>query len=337
MGIAFQVEIRHFGIYRGRVAPHRVPAVVGSSRTADVQLADDSVASQHAEIVEGPDGMVLVRDLGGPGGVRVNGMRLRNAEIRPGDVIEIGNFAMVVVEAHQTREIVDRETWVDLPSSRRDEGSPAIEMYVLWHDKVLDVRHFTSKKQSYRLSERPGADLLLPDGLIGDKPDYTLIGDSSGDVLSVNVSNPGLSGEVRLRSGQVMELSAVKAQAGGVLQIEPGVRARIDLGPFTFLVQGTNSGPKPKRFGISRDVATVLLILALSFLGHSGFMVAVELYPEDGLSLSRTDYETRHGVVEVLKIAYEPDEPEEVEPEIVKARRVDDDGDGHDDNDLKSG
>jgi hypothetical protein len=209
-------------------------------------------------------------------------------------------------------------------------------MYILWHDKVLDVRHFKNNKDSYRINERPGSDLLIPDGLIGKIGSYELIKAGSSDPLNVNVSNSHLTGEVRLRSGQIMELSTVKAQAGGTLRMEPGVRARIDLGPFTFLLQGTNSGPKPKRFGISRDVATVLLVLALSFLGHSSFMVAVELYPEDGLSLSRTDYETRHGVVEVLKIAYEPEEPEPVEPEVVNARRVDDDGNGEEENDSDS-
>ncbi len=52
-------------------------------------LADDTVSRRHAELrVE--DGRWLLRDLGSSNGTWVNGRRVIEAEVRPGDLLHLG-------------------------------------------------------------------------------------------------------------------------------------------------------------------------------------------------------------------------------------------------------
>lgn len=50
---------------------------------------DDQVARMHAVIDVTHEGIILV-DLGSPLGTRVNGVKARRVQLRPGDVIEVG-------------------------------------------------------------------------------------------------------------------------------------------------------------------------------------------------------------------------------------------------------
>ncbi|MEX0868575.1 MAG: DUF3662 and FHA domain-containing protein [Nitriliruptoraceae bacterium] len=71
---------------------------VGRSSSCDVPLDDTTVSREHAAIVAGGDGW-WVADLGSTNGTRCNGSATREAELRPGDVIEFGGIAVEFVEA----------------------------------------------------------------------------------------------------------------------------------------------------------------------------------------------------------------------------------------------
>jgi hypothetical protein len=63
--------------------------VLGRSSTCALVLADDTVSRRHAELrIE--DGCWLLRDLGSSNGTWVNGRRVHEAEVRPGDLIHLG-------------------------------------------------------------------------------------------------------------------------------------------------------------------------------------------------------------------------------------------------------
>ena len=65
---------------------------IGSRAGADLQL--DGLAEDHAEIrYERGDEYVLV-DLGAPGGSRVNGQPVEQAELHTGDRIEVGDWTL---------------------------------------------------------------------------------------------------------------------------------------------------------------------------------------------------------------------------------------------------
>ena len=63
--------------------------LIGRSSTCQLVLADDTVSRRHAELrVE--DGRWLLRDLGSSNGTWVNGRRVIEAEVRPGDLLHLG-------------------------------------------------------------------------------------------------------------------------------------------------------------------------------------------------------------------------------------------------------
>ncbi len=56
-------------------------------------LADDTVSRRHAELRVEEDCWVL-RDLGSSNGTWVNGRRVIESEVRPGDVVQLGASAL---------------------------------------------------------------------------------------------------------------------------------------------------------------------------------------------------------------------------------------------------
>lgn len=72
--------------------------VLGRDSSADAQLPSGEVSRRHAEIARsGP--LFLVSDAGSKNGVFVNGKRVTEAALSPGDVLRIGNHVGVFVEA----------------------------------------------------------------------------------------------------------------------------------------------------------------------------------------------------------------------------------------------
>ena len=63
--------------------------VVGRSREADIVLADPNVSRRHAELRRDESGWQVV-DLGSTNGIKVNGRRVDQAPLGPGDQITIG-------------------------------------------------------------------------------------------------------------------------------------------------------------------------------------------------------------------------------------------------------
>jgi hypothetical protein len=63
--------------------------VVGRSREADIVLQDPNVSRRHAELRRDEDGWQIV-DLGSTNGIKVNGRRVDNRPLRPGDQVTIG-------------------------------------------------------------------------------------------------------------------------------------------------------------------------------------------------------------------------------------------------------
>ncbi len=69
-------------------------ALVGRVAPAEIVIDDDSVSRKHAEIVLAGTGAVL-RDLGSANGTFINGERITEAPLSPGDVIRFGVMELV--------------------------------------------------------------------------------------------------------------------------------------------------------------------------------------------------------------------------------------------------
>ena len=63
----------------------------GRHEECDVQLNSKKVSRRHCVLAQVNDYLV-VRDLGSTNGVRVNGVRVAEGKLRPGDELQVGNF-----------------------------------------------------------------------------------------------------------------------------------------------------------------------------------------------------------------------------------------------------
>jgi hypothetical protein len=69
------------------------PLVVGRSRQADLVVCDETVSRRHAQIVRTSDGFVLT-DLTSTNGTWLEGRRIQQVEVVPGDVVLLGDIPL---------------------------------------------------------------------------------------------------------------------------------------------------------------------------------------------------------------------------------------------------
>ncbi|MEJ5340210.1 MAG: ATP-binding cassette domain-containing protein [Thermogutta sp.] len=74
-----------------------LPLQVGRGTQADLCLTEPTVSRQHA-VLEVRDGRLLVRDLESRFGTFVNGLRIRERQLRPGDRVRFGEVVTYAVE-----------------------------------------------------------------------------------------------------------------------------------------------------------------------------------------------------------------------------------------------
>jgi len=68
---------------------------IGRAEDRDLILASTRVSRHHCEILNGPDGIV-VRDLGSGNGTFVNGKKIQEQKLEPGDHLSIGPLTFLV-------------------------------------------------------------------------------------------------------------------------------------------------------------------------------------------------------------------------------------------------
>ncbi|WP_157249884.1 FHA domain-containing protein [Nonomuraea typhae] len=83
-----------------QLTPHSPVIRIGRSADNDLALPDDLLVSRHhAEIHQSPHGP-YVRDLRSRNGTHVNGHRVTDAYIQPGDLVSVGHYQLVVHRDH---------------------------------------------------------------------------------------------------------------------------------------------------------------------------------------------------------------------------------------------
>ena len=67
----------------------RLPATLGRDEKDDVRLADPWISHSHCQLFQQGD-VLVVRDLDSKNGVFIHGVRVREAEVLPGDCLTLG-------------------------------------------------------------------------------------------------------------------------------------------------------------------------------------------------------------------------------------------------------
>ena len=95
-----------------RIVVENLPAVVGRAHDADVCLADQWVSRVHCELYD-LKGTLAVRDLGSRHGTFVNGMRVQETIVLPGNRLSLGMTTLKVEYERQSAKAtspVDSQT-----------------------------------------------------------------------------------------------------------------------------------------------------------------------------------------------------------------------------------
>lgn len=81
---------------RGRIYPLGHLLTIGRGINNDIVTSDQRASRLHAQIEHhGPGGRFVLTDPGSTNGTYVNGQRVNRAELRDGDLIQIGDFALI--------------------------------------------------------------------------------------------------------------------------------------------------------------------------------------------------------------------------------------------------
>ncbi len=80
---------------KGRIYPLGTRLTIGRGVNCDIVTADPRASRTHAEIVRRPDGRFTLTDPGSTNGTFVNGQRVGQVELHDGDLIQIGDFALI--------------------------------------------------------------------------------------------------------------------------------------------------------------------------------------------------------------------------------------------------
>lgn len=73
----------------------RLPAVIGRDESCRIRVPLASVSRRHCELIESDDELI-VRDLKSSNGTYINGERVRQREVVPGDLLALGPVVFVV-------------------------------------------------------------------------------------------------------------------------------------------------------------------------------------------------------------------------------------------------
>lgn len=115
------------------------PALLGRSMDAAIRLDDGWVSRRHCQIDQ-IEGTLLVRDLQSKHGTFVNGERVTESVLLPGDKLSIGKSTLLVSETDSDSQAVPSLAIVDNDGSDAG-GSQIIGQRVRWRFLPALVRH----------------------------------------------------------------------------------------------------------------------------------------------------------------------------------------------------
>jgi pSer/pThr/pTyr-binding forkhead associated (FHA) protein len=90
--------IRTGGFEGTRYEIAREETLIGRNPGTDITLLDEGISREHAILlIDAETGRFEIEDLESTNGTKVNGRRVRSAELAPGDEIQIGHTVFVFV------------------------------------------------------------------------------------------------------------------------------------------------------------------------------------------------------------------------------------------------
>src|SRR4051812_38878702 len=106
----FSIEITSANSPASRLPLAGQNLIIGGGEDSQIFLDSRTISRRHAEIVHDPFGRWWIRDLGSHNGTLVNGNRVTEAVIKPGDRIQVGEFSLALSSVEDTKPSMDSAT-----------------------------------------------------------------------------------------------------------------------------------------------------------------------------------------------------------------------------------
>ena len=161
-----KLEISYPGGTTHEVELSESVVVLGRDPACDVVLNDTKCSRRHAVVEEGPGGLV-VRDTASANGVFVNGRRVDEAPLAPGDVVRLGDVSLELVEQVGETVVIAPE---DLDFRRAAEAARPPEAGLPQPESLMATPRASERPAPVRLPELEHA----PDRPAGGKPLYEI-------------------------------------------------------------------------------------------------------------------------------------------------------------------
>tara|TARA_R110002020_G_scaffold27170_47_gene87634 strand:+ start:3220 stop:4026 length:807 start_codon:yes stop_codon:yes gene_type:complete len=110
------------GAVFGKVYPVTGPVVIGRAAEADISVAAEEISRRHALVKPTPDGL-QVEDLGSSNGTFINGKRVQQGFLRPGDELRLDSVRLILVAPGM--EMAQQATRVATPEASAPAAASA--------------------------------------------------------------------------------------------------------------------------------------------------------------------------------------------------------------------
>lgn len=236
-----------------------MPIIVGSAANATVVIDDPDVAPQHAQFVETPEGLWVVRDLGAPAGTFVDNARNRVLEARvpATGLVLLGRFALPLPTlARQLEDPTGANALAQAVARALANLDRPLVHVGRAAENDLVLAHPTVSQRHARLQRNGDGSLLVVD-----------LGSTNGTFVDgERVSGRGIVA----RPGQRIAIGGVQLVLGENGRIAGAVRAkvRLDLMGVGLTVPDRGSG-KPRAL-LDRVTMSIFPGELVGMLGPSG-------------------------------------------------------------------
>jgi TonB family protein len=295
---------------------------VGKAGQAHLRLNDQNVSRQHCVIEIADSGEVRLTDLESTNGTLVNGVKVSQAVLRPGDEVQIGDTKLRL-DFEQATERATSDAFF-APAAVQDMANAKIglETALLWGEKVLQAKYYP-EGTGITIGSTPGVDFFLPADVIGT--DLIEFVKADGRQFLVDVSSPKIDGDF-LVDGKIIRLPEMQRreqiEQGKWARIDMKTRARLKFGDFTILLGLTHIPQAPKTSWWKKFNMREHMYLVLSLILHLLFLVMVTLVPEEQLKSVRDPYEKRTQALKKIQVAMLERKVEEDQKKAEEAKKL---------------
>ena len=227
---------------------HKMKSILGSSDSVDLILTDSSVSSVHAFIYINGDEGLIVKDLCSEAGVFVNGKKVSESFVGPGDILTFGTLSFSLVSLMDEMPLYNPDSNIAVKSnSERFVELPPVEGLIYIDGDYCDIKFDDSAFTPVR--SLPSFDI---------PKDYISLDEKDASLDIVNTINKKKLEIISYSGGHISDVSYIELKNGHYF-LDP-----VGKGHFNILFY---SAQRLKVFTVEKGN------IHFHDLSHSGFIV----------------------------------------------------------------